>query len=129
MGYQAGINLVELLKAHLPASLVLYSATIAKVIWAAAAALAVAVVTAGALYWYAGKFSARKAAKTSAKAFVNSPLRKCRFQFAVGARRMVTTSAAGSASMSAIRPKTSSESVCKTKMKAARASAASLGVP
>ena len=59
----------------------------------------------------------------------NSPLRKCRFQFAVGARRMVTTSAAGSASMSAIRPKTSSELVCKTKMKAARASAASLGVP
>ncbi len=58
-----------------------------------------------------------------------SPLRKCRFQFAVGARRMVTTSAAGSASMSAIRPKTSSELVCKTKMKAARASAASLGVP
>ncbi len=60
---------------------------------------------------------------------LNSPLRKCRFQFAVGARRMLTTSAAGSASMSAIRPITSSESVCKTKMKAARASAASLGVP
>ena len=60
---------------------------------------------------------------------LSSPLRKCRFQFAVGARRMVTTSAAGSASMSAIRPKTSSELVCKTKMKAARASAASLGVP
>ena len=68
-------------------------------------------------------------ASTASSTCPNSPLRKCRFQFAVGARRMVTTSAAGSASMSAIRPKTSSKSVCKTKMKAARASAASLGVP
>ena len=68
-------------------------------------------------------------ASTASSTCPNSPLRKCRFQFAVGARRMVTTSAAGSASMSAIRPKTSSELVCKTKMKAARASAASLGVP
>ena len=59
----------------------------------------------------------------------NSPLRKCRFQFAVGVMPMVTTSAAGLASMTAIRPKTSRASVCKTKMKAAKASAASRGVP
>ena len=60
---------------------------------------------------------------------VSSPLRKCRFQFTVGARPMVTTRAAGLASMTAIRPKTSRASICKTKMKAARASAASRGVP
>ncbi len=59
----------------------------------------------------------------------NSPLPKSRFQFALGARAMVTTSAAGLASMSAIRPKTGRPSVWKTKMNAARASAASLGVP
>ena len=58
-----------------------------------------------------------------------SPLRKRRFQFAVGVMAMVTTSAAGLASMTAIRPKTSRASVCKTKMKATRASAASFGVP
>ena len=48
----------------------------------------------------------------------SSPLKKCRFQFAVGARLMVTTSAAGLASMTAIRPNTSSASVRRTKMKA-----------
>jgi hypothetical protein len=60
---------------------------------------------------------------------LNSPLRKCRFQLGVGVMPMVTTSAAGLASMTAIRPKTSRASVCKTRMKAARASAASRGVP
>jgi len=60
---------------------------------------------------------------------LNSPLTKCVFQVAVGAIPMVTTSVTYSSSMTAIMPKTTRESVRKTKMKAARASAASLGVP
>lgn len=62
-------------------------------------------------------------------ALLNSPLTKCVFQVAVGAIPMVTTSVTYSSSMTAIMPKTTRESVRKTKMKAARASAASLGVP
>ena len=75
----------------------------------------------------------RRHDKTAAVKFMrkllNSPLTKCVFQVAVGAIPMVTTSVTYSSSMTAIMPKTTRESVRKTKMKAARASAASLGVP
>ena len=59
---------------------------------------------------------------------LNSPLRKCRFQFGVGSAPMRTI-AAHSPLTTANRPNASAASVCTTKMKAYAASAASLGVP
>ena len=59
---------------------------------------------------------------------LNSPLRKSRFQSG-GGSAMVTTSAASSPSMTAIRPKASMASVRMTKTIVLSASAASLGVP